>query len=133
MFFDYLTCTLDNEVCKWSVLIIENEKQLDPMYEKHSSSASSVGNCSSSCLESLERFGFVCRSFMYNEQDKQCILYDEDPADIASSEKESDSKLVASKGNLYRVLCSHDDKGKFGIHSFFFQLKTKLITKLPIL
>lgn len=57
---------------------------------------------------------------MYNEQDKQCILYDEDPADIAANGNESDSKLVASKGNLYRVLCSHDDKGKL---KFLFKLK----------
>lgn len=109
----------DNEMCKWNVLIIENERQLDSSYEKLWVSANSVSMCSKTCLDSLDRYGFVCRSFMFDEKDQLCVLYDEDPLEqIHGSGNSSNIKLHKSRGNLYRVLCSTDDKGNvcaFGI------------------
>lgn len=80
-----------------------------------------MNNCSNSCLESLDRFGFVCRSFVYNDQTRQCILYDEDPMDNENKSEESVSKkLIESDGNLYRVLCSTNEKGIRKLLTFIF-------------
>ncbi|KAH9420862.1 hypothetical protein DERP_001296 [Dermatophagoides pteronyssinus] len=112
--YEYLEnmCLKNNEMCKWRILIIENQKQLDSKFEKHSILTSSMNNCSTSCLESLDRYGFVCRSFMFDEPSEQCILYDEDPANLAGNSTESEMNFITSNGNLYRVLCSADDKDK---------------------
>lgn len=99
-------------MCKWNVFVVENGKQLESDFEKSLVPANSVSNCSSQCLESLDKFGFVCRSFMFDEENQSCALYDEDPLEEMSSENETTRRLVPSRGNLYRVLCSTDDKGK---------------------
>ncbi|UXI17912.1 hypothetical protein NH340_JMT03855 [Sarcoptes scabiei] len=113
--FEYLEnmCLKNEDLCRWSILIIESKKQLDEKFEKNSLQDVSMNNCSNSCLESLDRFGFVCRSFVYNDQTRQCILYDEDPMDNENKSEESVSKkLIESDGNLYRVLCSTNEKDK---------------------
>lgn len=103
----------DNEMCKWSVFIIETGKQLEAEYEKSLVPANAVTNCSNHCLESLDKYGFVCRSFMFDEENQSCALYDEDPLEEDGSSSSVNRKsLIPSKGNLYRVLCSTDDKGK---------------------
>lgn len=92
-----------------------------------------MNNCSNSCLESLDRFGFVCRSFVYNDQTRQCILYDEDPMDNENKSEESVSKkLIESDGNLYRVLCSTNEKGirKLLTFIFFFFINLIVFTNL---
>lgn len=100
-------------MCKWNVFIIETGKQLEPEFEKSILPADSVNNCSTHCLESLDKYGFVCRSFMFDEESQTCTLYDEDPLEQLGIENETTRRLIPSKGNLYRVLCSTDDKGKF--------------------
>lgn len=104
-------------MCKWNVFIIESGKQLEPNYEKALIPSNSVSNCSNNCLESLDKFGFVCRSFVYDDEGQSCILYDEDPLEQSGVENNGNitnkHKLVPSRGNLYRVLCSTDEKGIF--------------------
>ncbi|KAH9388758.1 hypothetical protein TYRP_008103 [Tyrophagus putrescentiae] len=114
--FEYLEnmCLKHNEMCKWNVFIIETGKQLEAEFEKSLVPANSMSNCSSHCLESLDKYGFVCRSFMFDEESQNCALYDEDPLEEDGNGNSSGNRksLIPSKGNLYRVLCSTDDKGK---------------------
>lgn len=102
----------DNEMCKWSVFIVETGKQMEAEFEKTLLPSNSVNNCSNHCLDSLDKYGFVCRSFMFDEENQNCALYEEDPLEQGSTENQVNRKLIPSKGNLYRVLCSTDDKGK---------------------
>ena len=92
---------------------------MSPELEKLALSANTVANCSNQCLESIDKFGFICRAFMFDEAGKTCVLYEEDPLDEMKTEAENTSKLQTGKGNLYRVLCSTDDKGKFQFCLFF--------------
>ncbi|KAJ6224875.1 hypothetical protein RDWZM_003420 [Blomia tropicalis] len=116
--FEYMenVCLKHGEMCKWNVFIIESGKQLEPNYEKALIPSNSVSNCSNNCLESLDKFGFVCRSFVYDDEGQSCILYDEDPLEQSGVENNGNitnkHKLVPSRGNLYRVLCSTDEKDK---------------------
>lgn len=48
---------------------------------------------------------------MFDEENQSCALYDEDPLE-EDGNSSTRKPLIPSKGNLYRVLCSTDDKGK---------------------
>ena len=111
-------------MCSWNAFIQETGKQLDPIYEKVLMNANEYTDCSNACMESLEKHGFLCRSFMFDEAGQTCILYDEDPlsyeelapADAAHSVRLKSRPLISSTGNLFRVLCVTDDKGRSYIY-----------------
>jgi hypothetical protein len=107
-------------MCAWNAFILETGKELDAIFERGLISARDFQECSNACLESLDKHGFLCRSFMYDEAGQTCILYDEDPLsyeeitqpDSTQSIQQFKSRpLKTSPGNLYRVLCVSDDKG----------------------
>lgn len=112
-------------MCAWNAFILETGKELDAIYERVLITANEFQECSNSCLESLEKHGFLCRSFMFDETGQTCILYDEDPLsyeEVSETKTKTNSMqtnqhfksrpLKTSSGNLYRVLCSSDEKGK---------------------
>ena len=107
-------------MCSWNAFILETAKQLDAIYERVLMTANDFHDCSNACLESLEKHGFLCRSFMFDESGQTCILYDEDPLSyeelspseaIQSTQQFKSRPLKASPGNLFRVLCVSDEKG----------------------
>jgi hypothetical protein len=107
-------------MCAWNAFILETGKELDAIFERGLISARDFQECSNACLESLDKHGFLCRSFMFDEAGQTCILYDEDPlsyeeitqSDSTQSIQQFKSRpLKTSPGNLYRVLCVSDEKG----------------------
>ncbi|CAG2110953.1 unnamed protein product, partial [Medioppia subpectinata] len=118
---DYMEniCLPRNEMCSWNAFILETSKQLDAIYERVLITANEFQECSNSCLESLDKHGFLCRSFMFDESGQTCILYDEDPLSYEEIAQTDSSQTIQqfksrplkpSPGNLYRVLCVSDEK-----------------------
>ena len=115
-------------MCSWNAFILETGKQLDAIYERVLLSANDFNDCSNACLESLEKHGFLCRSFMFDEAGQTCILYDEDPLSYEESSSPDSMQsiqqfksrpLKTSPGNLFRVICVTDQKG-MSCHVFSF-------------
>lgn len=111
---------LGSQMCTSTAFILETGKELDGAYEKDLISAPDFNYCSRQCLESIDNRGFLCRSFMYDDAGRTCILYDEDPlafSDLASDPMQNQvvRPLKSSPGNLYRVLCVNTDRGKFSL------------------
>lgn len=105
-------------MCTSTAFILETSKELEGAYERELLSAQDFQECSNFCINSLEERGFMCRSFMFDDKGRTCILYDEDPlfygevAPDAHGVQQSTRPLKASTGNLYRVLCVNTGRGK---------------------
>ncbi|XP_054162309.1 uncharacterized protein LOC128960262 [Oppia nitens] len=110
-----------SEMCSWSAFILETAKQLDAIYERTLITANEFNECSNACFESLDKNGFLCRAFAFDETGQTCILYDEDPLsyeEITSTDSSQNQyktrQLKPSAANLYRFLCASDEKDRSG-------------------
>ena len=105
-------------MCPSTAFILETSKELEGPFEREIMIAKSFKECKDICLNSLEERGFLCRSFLFDDQGQTCALYDEDP--LFYGEISQDSKniqqvrrpLKSSPGNLYRILCVNSEKSK---------------------
>lgn len=120
-------------MCTWTAFILETNKELDGAYERLLLSARDFQECSSHCMDSLDKHGFLCRSFMFDEVGQICIIYDEDPLsheEILQTDQVQSTyqqfkirPLKPSTGSLYRVICVNDEKGIFIIIIIMLLLK----------
>lgn len=108
-----------------TAFLLETGKELDGAYERELVAAHDFQECSNFCLNSLEERGFLCRSFIYDEAGRTCVLYDEDP--LFYGEIDQDPRQLAqpnkrplkpSPGNLYRILCVNSERGESLMVSF---------------
>ena len=107
-------------MCTSTAFILETNRELDGAYERELISANDFQECSNFCLNSLEDRGFLCRSFVFDDGSRICLLYDEDPLfygeigqDPRSMNQQAPRRpLKSSAGNLYRVLCVSPDRGE---------------------
>ena len=105
-------------MCTSTAFILETGKELDGAYERELIAAHDFQECSNYCLNSLEERGFLCRSFIFDDGGRTCILYDEDPlfyGEIGQDPRQMNQlnkrPLKSSAGNLYRVLCVNTERG----------------------
>lgn len=75
----------------------------------------------------------MCRSFLYYDKTKTCVLYPDDPVGDSSEEQQQQRALKPSSGDLYRLFCGTSDRGKLTLPciqvlavSFFFFLYMSL-------
>lgn len=106
-------------MCTSTAFILETGKELEGAYERELIAAHDFQECSNYCLNSLEERGFLCRSFIFDDGGRICILYDEDPlfyGEIGQDPRQMNQPLTkrplkSSAGNLYRVLCVNTERG----------------------
>ncbi|RWS17091.1 hypothetical protein B4U79_05993 [Dinothrombium tinctorium] len=113
-------CLKRSQMCTSTAFILETSKELEGVYERELISAQDFQECSNYCIGSLEERGFLCRSFMFDDKGRTCILYDEDPLFYGEISHGQDPRalphstrpLKSSTGNLYRVLCVNTGRGE---------------------
>ncbi|XP_076307530.1 uncharacterized protein LOC143223432 isoform X2 [Tachypleus tridentatus] len=108
---DYMEnlCLPDSQICSAKAFIMETGKELDSAYDREFVTVSDYSKCSALCINSLEKRGFFCRSFVFDEKSKTCLLYDEDPVGYRIGPEISDP-LRGSSGNYFRVLCGTQER-----------------------
>ncbi|XP_035224252.1 uncharacterized protein LOC118196873 isoform X1 [Stegodyphus dumicola] len=108
---DYMEnlCLSGSDLCSATALILEAGKELEGAYERDLFTVRDFKDCSDKCIHSLTERGFMCRSFLYYDKSKTCVLYPDDPVGDAEG-PDIQKPLKASSGDLYRVFCGTSDR-----------------------
>ncbi|GIY44850.1 uncharacterized protein CEXT_310221 [Caerostris extrusa] len=105
--FKCRSCSSD--LCSATALILEAGKELEGAYERDLFSVRDFKDCSDKCIHSLTERGFMCRSFLYYDKSKTCVLYPDDPVGDAEG-PDVQKPLKPSTGDLYRLFCGTSDR-----------------------
>ncbi|XP_042900056.1 uncharacterized protein [Parasteatoda tepidariorum] len=108
---DYMEnlCLSGSDLCSATALILEAGKELEGAYERDLFSVRDFKDCSDKCIHSLTERGFMCRSFLYYDKSKTCVLYPDDPVGDAEG-PDVQKPLKSSSGDLYRLFCGTSDR-----------------------
>ncbi|GIY06731.1 uncharacterized protein CDAR_578231 [Caerostris darwini] len=108
---DYMEnlCLSGSDLCSATALILEAGKELEGAYERDLFSVRDFKDCSDKCIHSLTERGFMCRSFLYYDKSKTCVLYPDDPVGDAEG-PDVQKPLKPSTGDLYRLFCGTSDR-----------------------
>ncbi|XP_054718178.1 uncharacterized protein LOC129227615 [Uloborus diversus] len=108
---DYMEnlCLSGSDLCSATALILEAGKELEGAYERDMFTVRDFKDCSDKCIHSLTERGFMCRSFLYYDKSKTCVLYPDDPVGDAEG-PDIHKPLKSSSGDLYRLFCGTSDR-----------------------
>ncbi|KFM66302.1 hypothetical protein X975_02242, partial [Stegodyphus mimosarum] len=108
---DYMEnlCLSGSDLCSATALILEAGKELEGAYERDLFTVRDFKDCSDKCIHSLTERGFMCRSFLYYDKSKTCVLYPDDPVGDAEG-PDIQKPLKSSSGDLYRLFCGTSDR-----------------------
>ena len=119
------TCSLftftESQACPNRAHIMESGKrpkgatEMETIYTQHFQS------CSDACAESLEKHGYVCSAFYYEQDTWLCTTYMHypDSTDLNDMAQQEAYTLEPSHGDFYRILCGNADRGKIKIFTLF--------------